>query len=689
MPRKSRPGGDTTAVDVVEPARAGRRRHEGGGLPPEAYEEVPPEEYPPYIAPEESLPEFTFRAVLIGLAIGVVFGAANAYLGLRVGLTVSASIPAAVIGVAMLRILRGGNVLEGNIVQTIGSSGESLAAGVIFTIPALFIWGMDVRQLQVFTLASLGGLLGVLFMIPLRRYLIAREHGRLPYPEGTAAAEVLAAGDTGGSKAKLLFTGLGIGALYQFLNNARSLNLWQDEPTLSVTRMRTELAVTVTPELLGVGYIIGPRIAAILFAGSVLAWWVIMPLIAFIGQSASQPIFPETERLIRDMAPADLWRSYIRYIGAGAVGAGGIVALLRSLPALVSSVGAGLRGLRYAGGGVKRTDHDLPLPVVGGGAIAIAIILALLPSQIIPVGIFGAALIVLFAFIFVTVSSRIVGLVGNSTNPISGMTIATLLGTSLLFVATGAADAPAARVAILSVGAVVCIAAAIAGDASQDLKTGFLLGSTPWKQQIGEFIGVLAPAPFLGLVLLFLHEAYTIGSEDLAAPQATLMALVIDGVVNADLPWDFVIIGAVIALMVESLGLPALPLAIGIYLPFSLQAAIMVGGLVRLAVERRYRERAIEILREKRENGVIFASGLIAGAALVGVLIAGLVFAEDQGVTGLGSIPAALQGAAGTLPAIPSLLIFAGLGCVLWLFAVRGQSGGEVSDPRGGVTREM
>jgi putative OPT family oligopeptide transporter len=678
-------------VNRRSPADAGAESRGGparSGLPPEAYEEVPPESYRPYVPAEVELPEFTLRAVAIGLAIALVFGAANAYLGLRVGLTVSASIPAAVIGVAMLRALGRGNVLEGNIVQTIGSSGESLAAGVIFTIPALFIWGMDVQQLQVFTLAALGGLLGVLVMIPLRRYLIVREHGRLPYPEGIAAAEVLAAGDTGGGKARLLFTGLGVGALYQFLNNPRSVGLWQDEPTVAVTPLRTQAAVSVTPELLGVGFIIGPRIAAILFAGSVISWFVLIPLISLIGQGSTTPLFPETERLIRDMAPADLWNRYIRYIGAGTVAAGGIVTLIRSLPAMAASVRAGIEALRVAGGGRVRTDDDLPLSFVGLSVLAVAVILALLPDSFMPVGPLGAFLMVAFAVIFVTVSSRIVGLVGNSTNPISGMTIATLLGTSLIFVWRGAPETLETRVAILSVGAVVCIAAAIAGDASQDLKTGFLLGATPRHQQIGEILGVLVPATIMGLILIVLHGGLGIGSEDLPAPQANLMALVIDGVVSRDLPWLLVAVGAAIALVVEMMGIPSLPLAIGIYLPFQLQAAIMVGGVVRWIVERRIRPEPLEERREKRENGVLFSSGLIAGAALVGVLIAGLVFAETQGIAGLGAVPPALQALAGTLPAAPSLLIFAALGAALAWAALRGQSGGEVTSPSGGATIE-
>ena len=668
---------------VAEERPAGGVR---SGLAPEAYEEVPPEQYPPDVPAHVELPELTLRAVAIGLVIALVFGAANAYLGLRVGLTVTASIPAAVIGVAILRVLGRGNVLEGNIVQTVGSSGESLAAGVIFTIPALFLWGLEVRQLQVFTLAALGGLLGVLFMIPLRRYLIAREHGRLPYPEGTAAAEVLAAGDTGGSKARLLFAGLGLGAVYQFLNNPRALGLWQDEPSLPFERLRTEAAVAVTPELLGVGYIIGPRIAALLLAGSLISWWVLIPLIAFIGQGATAPMFPETERLIREMEPGDLWGRYIRYIGAGAVAAGGIATLLRSLPAMATSMRAGLRGLREAGGAAaRRTDDDLPLPLVGGGVLAIGLVLALLPPDFVPVGPLGAALMLFFAFIFVTVSSRIVGLIGNSSNPISGMTIATLLFTALIFVATGAGGGLDPRVAILSVGAVVCIAAAIAGDASQDLKTGFLLGATPRRQQVAEIVGVLVPATIMGLILLMLHGGIGIGSEDLPAPQATLMALVIDGVVGGDLPWNLVLAGAMVALVVEMLGIPSLPLAVGMYLPLSLQTAIMTGGLVRMAVERRHARGPIEVLREKRENGVLFASGLIAGAALVGVLIAGLVFAEVQRVAGLGAIPPVLQGLAGTLPAIPSLLVFAALAAALWLAAERGHAGADVRGRSGGA----
>ncbi|HUP01404.1 MAG TPA: oligopeptide transporter, OPT family [Gemmatimonadota bacterium] len=660
----------------VEPEPLTRK---GKGLPPEAYEEIPGTQYEPYVPATTRIAEFTLRAVLIGIVVGIVFGAANAYLGLKVGLTVSASIPAAVMAVAVFRALRRGTILEGNIVQTVGSAGESLAAGVIFTIPALFIFGLTPSQLMVFTLASLGGLLGVLFMIPLRRYLIRDEHGRLPYPEGTACAEVLAAGDSGGAKAKLLFGGLGVGAVYQYLANSNALSLWRGEPAFRIQGYpKAEVGIAVTPELLGVGYVIGPRIAAILLTGGVIGWLVIIPLIATFGASATAPLYPETERLIPDMEPGDLWNRYIRYVGAGAVAFGGIITLLRAIPTIWQSFRLGFRGIRETAGTAEaeRTDQDISFKVVVGGALAIAVALALLPPSFAPVGLLGALLMVVFSFFFVTVSSRIVGLIGNSSNPISGMTIATLLVTAFLFVAMGKTGAGDQRVAILLVGAVIAISAAVAGDTSQDLKTGFLLGATPRLQQYGEMIGVVTSATVMGAILLVLHGGLGIGSEDLPAPQATLMALVIDGVVNADLPWALVIAGAFIAAVFEMLGLPSLALAVGLYLPLSLTTPIMAGGVVRLLVEKRNEGR---VLREKRENGVLFASGLIAGAALVGVLIAGLVFGAEQSAA-IAGYQAAITGVTEGAGTWVSLVIFAGLACLLWYFAEHGHSGGEITE---------
>lgn len=634
------------------------------GLSPRAYEEISGEQYDSYIPASSSLPEFTLKAVLLGIGLGIVFGAANAYLGLKVGLTVSASIPAAVMSIALFRLMRRGTILETNMVQTIGSAGESLAAGVIFTIPALFIWGLPVEQLEVFTLGALGGLLGVLFMIPLRRFLISKEHGKLPYPEGTACAEVQVAGETGGARAKLVFGGLGLGALYKFLADPHALRLWNENPAVHFPG-KVSVGVNATPELLGVGYIIGWRIALIMFSGGALAWLIIIPLINIFG--GSQVIYPGTVP-VSEMAAGDIWNRYIRYIGAGGVAYGGIITLIKSFPTLLESIRIGLRNIRETSQGKEsgtiRTDRDLPLLLVGAGALAIAIALDLVP--VVPVNFLSAALMVIFAFFFVTVSSRIVGLIGTSSNPVSGMTIATLLAASVLFVVFGMDDAPDARASVLAIGAVVCIAAAIAGDSSQDLKTGFLLGATPWKQQIGEMIGVLTSATVMGAVLIMLHGSYGIGSSTLPAPQATLMSLVIDGVLNASLPWGFVAVGVALAAIVEHVfRKPALAFAVGLYLPLSLTTPILAGGALRHWTETRYRKDP----KEKRETGVLFSSGLIAGAALVGVLIAAVIFFSERlpilaTVVEHWTIGYAWMGE--PLGTIVSLLVFAGLAFALY-----------------------
>ncbi len=602
------------------------------GLPPEAYEVVPGDEYRPYVPPNATLPELTLRAVLIGLALAVVFGAANAYLGLRVGLTVSASIPAAVMAVAVFRVLRRGSILETNMVQTIGSAGESLAAGVIFTIPALFIWSrtdpsivVDVVQISV--IAGLGGILGVLFMIPLRRYLISREHGKLPYPEGTACAEVQVSGQEGGGRARLLFAGLGVGALYQALANSSGLSLWNESPHARLPK-KAEIGGDFTPELLGVGFIIGPRIAAVMFGGSALAWLILIPAIAMWGGEAT--IYPAAASMA-DLEPSQIWHNYIRYVGAGAVGFAGIVTLLKSLPTIVESfkLGVGHAG-RGREGALPRTQQDLPLKVVVGLAVLTAVALWSWPG--VPVGPVGALLVVVFSFFFVTVSSRIVGLIGSSSNPVSGMTIAALILTALIWVALGLDDGGGGgKVAVLAVGAVVCVSAAVAGDTSQDLKTGFLVGATPRRMQVGEMLGVLAAATVMGGVLVVLNESYGIGAANgLPAPQATLMGLVIDGVLEASLPWGFVLLGAALAAVAEFVfRLPSLAFAVGLYLPVSLMTPIFVGGLMRLGLARKGRREEPEdgpLAVRRREQGVLFASGLIAGAALVGVLIGGAIY---------------------------------------------------------------
>ena len=654
------------------------------GLPPEAYEEISGDLYQPYVPADSSMAEFTLKAAVIGVVLGVVFGAANAYLGLRVGLTVSASIPAAVMAVAVFKALKSGTILEANMVQTIGSAGESLAAGVIFTLPALLIWqrqdpAVVVDLVQISVIALFGGLLGVLFMIPLRSYLISREHGKLPYPEGTACAEVQVAGDAGGSKAKLLFGGLGVGALYQALANGRGLALWNESPSFPLPR-KAEIGGSFTPELLGVGFIIGPRIAAVMFGGSALAWLLLIPAINAWG--GTNIVYPATQPMA-DLASADIWNNYIRYVGAGAVGFAGITTLLKSLPTIIESFKLAMQGAGGPGGAsLPRTQQDLPMGLVLGLSALMAVALWLWPG--VPVNLVGALLIVLFSFFFVTVSSRIVGLIGSSSNPVSGMTIAALILTSLIWVALGLNDGGmASKAAVLAVGAVVCISAAIAGDSSQDLKTGFLLGATPRRQQVGEMIGVIASALVMGWVLIILDQSYGIGQVDgLPAPQATLMSLVIDGVLDGSLPWGFVLLGMVIAAIVEFVfKLPALAFAVGVYLPISLMTPIFVGGLMRLALKRKWTgvqdEEGDDALPEKREQGVLFGSGLIAGAALVGVLIGGAIYAITR-ITGdpdrANAWIVGHEWSEGLFPGSSALIgtvVFAGLCWLLWRQANR------------------
>jgi putative OPT family oligopeptide transporter len=596
----------------------------------DAYGGCKGEDYKPYTGHAVTIPEFTLRSVLTGALIGIVFGAANAYLGLKVGMTVSASIPAAVIAIALSRFFRSRpTVLENNMVQTVGSAGESLAAGIIFTIPALIVLGFMPELSKIFALAVVGGLLGVLFMIPLRRYLMIGEHGKLPFPEGTACAEVLVAGDAGGSRVSRILAGLGIGALYKFL--MEGLRLWPDRPVWNIRGVEgAQVGGEVTPALLGVGYVIGPRISGIMLAGGAVAWLVLIPIIKMVGHGLTEPLYPATVP-IAEMGPGEIWNNYIRYIGAGAVAFGGLVTLIKAIPTMISSFGAGFRELLGRSSGeteVVRTSRDLPTKLVLWGAVLLGIVAWLLPA--IPVNAVGALLIVVFSFFFVTVSSRIVGLVGSSSNPASGMTIATLLATSLIFLGMGWTG-KAGMIGAISVGAVVCIAICIASDTSQDLKTGFLVGATPRRQQIGEVIGVLSSALAIGWVVFFLHRAYGIGSDRLPAPQAVLMSMVVKGVLTQSLPWTLVFIGAFMAACVELLGIPSLPFAVGLYLPIRLSTPIMTGGLVRLMVER---TRDPERRHMRRERGVLYSSGLIAGGALMGIGVAALVNAGlDKHIT--------------------------------------------------------
>lgn len=603
-------------------------------LPPGALGGMTGDDYKPLVGPHENLPEFTWRSVGIGALLGIVFGAANAYLGLKVGITVSTSIPIAVMTFAVLHLLRarrGSMILEANMSQTVGSASSSLASGVIFTIPALFLWGLSPSLLELTLLALCGGLLGTLAMIPLRRPLIRKEHGTLPYPEGTACAEILVASESGGSQSKTVFSALGIGAVYKACTDI--FHLWPEDFVQKIPKLpKGVFTLEAAPMFLGVGYILGYKVAAVMVAGSLVSAMIFIPLIAHFGQYITMPLFPELTKPIADMSADEIWSRYIRYIGAGGVAAGGILTIIRTLPTMVGAFRSGLREIASRGAVVAdalRTDRDVSFKWVLMGALLIVAVIALVPTILSHVDSFAMRLVAAvcmacFAFFFVTVSSRIVGYVGVSSNPTSGMTIATLIGTSAVFYLLGWTDT-AGKVTALTVGTVVCTAASVAGDMSQDLKTGFLLGATPKRQQMGELIGVLASAAAVCGAVIVLNGQYGFGTKELPAPQAMLMKTVIEGILSANIPWTLVFIGALMALIVELVGVRSLPFAVGLYLPLSSMSPIFVGGIFRWWIERRNQNDETK-LHAARENGVLFGSGLVAGQGIMGVAIAGLAF---------------------------------------------------------------
>src|SRR5437868_7805802 len=715
-----------------------------------------------YVSPSQSPAELTVRAIVLGVILGLIFGASNVYLALKIGLTVSASIPIAVLSITIFRWLGRSTILENNIVQTTGSAADSVSAGVVFTIPAILLMGYDLDISRVTILAIAGGLMGVLMMIPLRRALIVKEHGNLPYPEGTACAEVLIAGDRGGIHARTVFQAFGIAFLYKFLMTA--LKLWLELPG-KVLRgyQNAEVRVEVSPELLGVGYIIGPRIAGYLFAGGCLAYVVLMPAIKLFGSSMTEPMFGTT-KLIRDMSAGEVRAAFVFYIGAGAVASAGIIALARSLPTIIAAFRAGFADMRASRVGQAiaaklRTDDDLPITVTVFGSIALAIVLALLPQ--IGVNLLGGILIILFGFFFTTVSSRICGQIGSSANPISGMTIAALLGTCLIFVAIGWTGVDH-RVQALSIAAVVAVATANAGNTSQDLKTGFLVGSTPRRQQIAILFGALASALAVGWTLTLLNRAYTypvpethaafdtqsltpppggrapvevlpatmsgfrlaggdsvdhatyqvvrvyvvtqgvvagkylmdpathelryvldpgIGGRirdyhgrvipRLDSPKATIMALITDGILTHKLPWALVLLGAFITIAIELMGVQALPVAVGVYLPISTSSALFAGGVVRWLIERRSHARQQPIAEVESGPGVLFSSGLIAGGAICGIVLAAIAGVLGSADALAERVP--VSHSLGGLPASNALAfgLFAALGALLYGVALR------------------
>ncbi len=673
-------------------------------------------DFQPFVPPSEKPPEFTLRAILLGCFFGLIFGAVTVYVGLRAGLTVAASIPIAVLSISILRAFGRASILENNIVQTTGNAGQSIAAGVIFTLPALIFLGFDLEYSRIFLLALIGGWLGVLFMIPLRRQLIVEEHGVLTYPEGTACADVLMAGERGGSLASRVFLGLGLGALYTLFQNENIFKAWpgtpEFQPDFGIAHVMkgASIKADATPEYLGVGYIIGPRVAGVIFAGGVFSWLVLMPLIYFFGKDLPHPIYPGTIP-IAQMGPSDLWATYIRPMGAGAVAAAGLITLLKTLPTIIGALASGFKNIS-AGKAAKaqpiRTENDLSMGVVVAGSILLVVCMfCFLEFKPVPGAYVGWAanlaaslLVVFFGFLFVTVSSRIVGLIGSSANPISGMTIATLMATSAIFLVKGWTS-PAFGALAITIGGVVCIAAANAGDTSQDLKTGYIVGSTPRLQQIALMIGVVVSTVAIGFTLNLMNtglqtfraasqpwninsthpgvsiqnearrlpEQFTvlgpnkstsihhkneyvvlnalgspqladgkylyspatgrievqwiqgIGSEKAAAPQARLMATVINGILSRKLPWGLVMLGVFLVIAVELLGIRSLSFAVGAYLSIGTTLAIFVGGAMRWFVDQAVKKAGGDSAESESEisPGALYASGLIAAGGIVGL----------------------------------------------------------------------
>ncbi len=624
------------------------------------------ESFKPYISADKVLPEFTVTSILMGIILAVVFGAANAYLGLKVGMTVSASIPAAVISLGVIRvIMKKNSILESNMVQTIGSAGESLAAGAIFTMPALFLWAEEGKidmpgYLEITLIALFGGILGVLFMIPLRKALIVEEHGVLPYPEGMACAEVLLAGEEGGSNASTVFAGMGLGAAFKFIVDGLKI-VPADIATPNIKGYAGQIGVEIYPALIGVGYICGPSISSYMFAGGIIAWLVLIPAVVFFGGSIDFATLGNTGlagQTIAEVYEANgasaIWSNVIKYVGAGAIATGGVISLLKSLPLIVKTFAGAMKSLKNTSGGTNvRTDRDLKMPVVLGIILIVIILIWLVPS--VPVSLLGAFLIAIFGFFFATVSSRMVGLIGSSNNPVSGMAIATLLISTFVLKATGNTGM-AGMTGAIAIGSIICVIAAIAGDTSQDLKTGFIVGATPAKQQVGELIGVVASGFAIAGVMSLLNKAWGFGSAEIPAPQATLMKMIVEGIMDAKLPWVLVFMGVFLALALEVLRVPVMPFAIGLYLPIYLSCGIMVGGVVRLFLDKKKEAEAKK--KEMISNGTLYCAGMIAGEGLVGILMAVLAIIK-VGDNSIGDIIGGLFNLSGVAGNIVGLIVLA------------------------------
>lgn len=586
------------------------------GLSSTAYGDVEGKDYIPYVSAKEALPEITVVSIIFGCILAAIFGAANTYLGLKVGMTIAAGIPAAIISTSLLKgIFRRNNILEANMIQSMASMGESLAGGLIFVIPAVIVLGHTLKLTTIITVGIFGGLLGILFVIPLRKYLTVEEHGKLIYPEAMATAEVLVNSSAGGSGFKNMMTGLVGGGIYKFLSGA--LQLWTESPVWTIKPFHgTIFGIDAMASLVGVGYIVGIQIAMYMFAGALVANFALVPLIKYFGANLTGAIFPST-KIIAEMTAGEISKNYVKYIGAGAVAAGGLISIVKAMPTIIKSFKSALSGMKIKNTNSK--DQDLPITWVIFGSVLVFVLCWIMPKTV-GTGWLGAILGILCSFFFAVVSARIVGLIGTSNNPISGMTIASLLFIAGILKATGRID-DSGMIAAIIAAAMVCVAAAIAGGSAQSLKTTFIVGGSPKKVQVGMFIAVIASCAVVGALILMLNRVYGIGSEQVQAPQANMMAMIVQGVMSGKLPWTLVISGMILAFMCELMGIPVLPFALGLYLPINLSSGVLLGGILRVLVEKKFKKNEAQ-LKAQNEKGVLTASGLVAGDALMGIIIA-------------------------------------------------------------------
>ncbi len=602
------------------------------GLHFTAYGGCKGDDYVPYIPVDKALPELTTLSIIAGIIFAVIFGAANTYLGLKVGMTIAAGLPTAILATGVLKgLFKHNNILEINVIQAMGSMGESLAGGLIFCIPAVILLGGELTLTTITIVGIIGGLLGIAFVVPLRRFLIVEEHGNLIYPEGMAASEVLVSASEGGKGLAMMLTGLATGVVYKFASEG--LGFWKYEPEWNIKPLQnTIIGADVLASLVGVGYIVGIEIGMYMFAGALVAWLGIIPLISFFGMSVADPIFPAAAP-IAELGAWGIWSKYVRYIGAGAVAAGGFISVFKNAPTIASSFKSAMAGMGHKHT-AKKSDLDVPMTWVIAIAIMVFLVSWFVPMANAKIGPVGGLLVLIFAFFFSVVSARLVGVIGTSNNPISGMTIASLLLTAAGLKATGTIG-DAGMIAAILAGGTICAAIAVAGGAAQSLKTTYIIGGTPKKVEIGMMIGIVASSAAIGFVILMLNQAYGIGSEQVAAPQATIMSMISKGIMSGNLPWDLVLIGAVFGVMVELMKIPVLPFALGLYLPIHLSAGVVIGGIVRVLVDRKFKFDT-ELLKKQTERGILLASGLVAGDAIMGIFIAVFTIAGWTGALNIG-----------------------------------------------------